>query len=274
MMWFAWRALHSESEWLREELAGVGFTDYAEINVPAAGLQAFVTGNGEHVVVSFRGSEEVLDWLTNLSFAQTAAGSEGLPGDVHLGFRSSLDAGWDALSTAVDDFGGRDRRLWITGQSLGGALATLAASRWTSAGYDVAPVYAFANPRSLDTEAAQALQVALTGRAYRYVNEGDLVPRVPPWGGAAEEAGPVLPFGAGLATSLIADLDYAHVGRLFHLTDGSWTEYGPLDDSEDATFWGSLDAAGWLALLGLASQGAEHDRDTYLCLMRERAFGF
>ncbi|MCR9161103.1 MAG: lipase family protein [Nannocystaceae bacterium] len=274
MMWFAWRALHSDSAWLPEELASVGFTEYAAVSVPASGLQAFVTANDEHVVVSFRGSEEVLDWLTNLSFAQAGAASEGLPGDVHIGFRTSLDAGWDALSDAVEAFGGRDRRLWVTGQSLGGALATLAAARWAAAGFDVAPVYAFANPRSLDTEAAVALQVALAGRAYRYVNEGDLVPRVPPWGGAAAEAGPVLPIGGELASSLIAQLGYAHVGRLFHLEDGTWTEYGPLDDSEDATFWGALDAAGWFALIGLASQGAEHDRDTYLCLMRERAFGF
>lgn len=273
MMWFSWRALLSETQTLPEELAGVGFIDYQAINVPSAGLQAFVTANDDVVVVSFRGSEEVLDWLTNLSFAQAGASSEGLPGDVHLGFRTSLDAGWDDIRDAIDAFGGQDRPVWVTGQSLGGALAVLAAARLVDAGYLVAPLYTYANPRALDTEAAGTLQAALGGRAYRYMNANDLVPRVPPWGGAAEAAGPVLPLGAGLATALIDDLDYTHVGQLFHFTDDAWVTADPFDDSEDLTYWGSLDDAGWFALLGLAAQGTEHDRDTYLCLLRERAFG-
>ena len=273
MMWFGWRALLSETQALTDELAGVGFTDYQAINVPSAGLQAFVTANDDVVVVSFRGSEEVLDWLTNLSFAQASASSEGLPGDVHVGFRTSLDAGWDDIVDAIDAFGGQERPVWLTGQSLGGALATLAAARLVDEGYTVAPLYTYANPRALDTQAAGTLQAALGGRAYRYMNANDLVPRVPPWGGAAEAAGPVLPLGAGLATSLIDDLDYTHVGQLFHFTEDAWVAAEPFDDSEDLAYWGSIDDAGWFALLGLAAQGTEHDRDTYLCLMRERAFG-
>jgi hypothetical protein len=250
----------------------LGVDSYASIDATAQGLQAFVTGDEERVIVAFRGSQEIVDWVTNFNFALVDAPAD-LPGRAHRGFSRALDAAWPELESAVVTAGGRDKPIWVTGQSLGGALAILAAVRLQREGYALAPVYAFANPRVGDAPFTVAAHEALQGRVHRYVNDRDLVPRLPPWGGAAQEAGAVLPLGSGLAATFIANLDYASPGQMHHFRDGQWDVRPPLDDSEDIEFWTAASDQGWLALVDTLEQGDRHDRDTYLCLMRAKAFG-
>jgi hypothetical protein len=271
-MWMSWWALRSEEPATEALFLTLGFDHYFTIDAPAAGLQAIVAGGPDRVVVAFRGSQEIVDWVTNLDFALIDAPGPQ-PGRAHRGFSRALDTAWMDLEAAIVSAGGTDRPIWITGQSLGGALAIQAAARLQGAGYTLAPVYAFANPRVGDTAFVTSIHAALQGRIHRYVNERDLVPRVPPWGGAAEEAGGVLPLGGGVAASLLASLDYASPGVMHHFRDGQWEDRPPLDDSEDVEFWTEASGQGWFVLLDTLQQGTWHDRDTYLCLMRAKAFG-
>jgi hypothetical protein len=65
-------------------------------------------------------------------------------------------------------------RIWLTGHSLGAALATLAADRFQ----DVQGLYTFGSPRVGDRQFQKNFQL----RAYRVVNGDDIVARVPPKG--------------------------------------------------------------------------------------------
>ena len=75
------------------------------------------------------------------------------PGKVHLGIATALDFVWDSFKDRIS----ADRPLFITGHSLGGGLATLAAAR-LSQGRDVHGVYTFGSPRVGDSEFAQQFQ--------------------------------------------------------------------------------------------------------------------
>ncbi|HSU67742.1 MAG TPA: lipase family protein, partial [Tepidisphaeraceae bacterium] len=66
-------------------------------------------------------------------------------------------------------------RVWVTGHSLGGAMATLAALRLATEGLDVRGVYTFGSPRVGNDEFYAKYSVP----HYRLVNNNDVVPHVP-----------------------------------------------------------------------------------------------
>ena len=158
--------------------------------------QAFVSSNREATIVAFRGTEKnVADWLTD---ADASLVSGPLDGRVHEGFYDSLSDVWHALDrtiTRLDPHG--DKPLWLTGHSLGGALATLATARWIDRGRPIAGMYSFGQPRTGDRVFARNFDFAMKSSAFRFVNDNDLVSRVPP-----------------------RAMGYRHVGTFKYFTDG------------------------------------------------------
>lgn len=138
------------------ELAGVAsnasfFTNSA-LNV--AGFAAkLATGD---IVLSFRGTQvlSIQNWIADLTFVQSSiyGGCNGCL--VHEGFyQSYLDLSTSMLNALTaygaqpDTSSSGGPQIFITGHSLGGAIATLAAFELTLAGYNVAAVHTFGSPR-------------------------------------------------------------------------------------------------------------------------------
>ncbi len=136
------------------------------------GTQCFVARDPKRsfAVVAFRGTEvsEVRDILTDLNVFPDAAAEA--PGQVHGGFKDALDEVWEDVRGLLDKAAAS--RVWFTGHSLGGALATLASSR--HAGDQ--GVYTFGSPRVGDRD----YEAGYGEYHYRFVNQNDLVTRVPP----------------------------------------------------------------------------------------------
>jgi triacylglycerol lipase len=156
--------------------------------VPNSGTQAFVAQNAQVVIVAFRGTQPnvPIDWMTDFQAKHVAWGP--FAGMVHKGFYDALHAVWEIA------FGGReilparllargDRAVWITGHSLGGALAELCAAQAQIASHmPVQGVYTFGQPRCGDDGFAELIQAALGQRIFRFINDKDIVPRVPFFG--------------------------------------------------------------------------------------------
>ena len=71
--------------------------------------------------------------------------------------------------------------IWITGHSLGGALAVLLAATLGETGRSVAGLYTFGAPRVGNGAFADRLNAHMADAAHwRVANSGDLVPHVPP----------------------------------------------------------------------------------------------
>lgn len=121
----------------------------------------------------------------------------------HQGFSTQANAILADLK-AQSPQAGLQRPLWITGHSLGGALAILCAFQLSkSSGCKLAGVVTFGQPKVGDSVLAQALNQQLLPLYRRYVNQRDIVPKLPP-----------LP-------------DYRHSGQLYYFDDLDQLQLNP-----------------------------------------------
>jgi len=131
--------------------------------------QAYVEHLDKYSVVAFRGSESLTDWITNLKAYPRK--NVRLMGHVHRGFYESLMS----IEYAIRE--GMRREVYITGHSLGGAMATLfAAHLWLNSMHIVKGLVTFGEPRP-GSEKLAAIIRRIPG--YRYVAHGDPVDNVP-----------------------------------------------------------------------------------------------
>lgn len=129
--------------------------------------EGLIVSDGETAVASFAGTSTVDDWINSFTFGLFS----GYGGRVHKGFANSLDSIWDQFLAGIFDTNTGQQPIWFTGHSLGGALATLAAWRAHSEGFDVAGCMTFGAPPIFNDSAATQYQPSLT----RFENEGDMV---------------------------------------------------------------------------------------------------
>jgi hypothetical protein len=157
--------------------------------------QVYVAENEQSVVVAFRGSEApssldgLKDWLlTNannyLILPEGRSGTDfaaaGVGTRFHRGFLDALQMVWELLFAAVDGaLKKKERPLWVTGHSLGGALALLAAWRFQRHFVTVHEVVTFGAPMIGNDAAAKAFEQEFSGKIFRYVDLEDLVPHLP-----------------------------------------------------------------------------------------------
>ena len=154
--------------------------------------QCFVGHNDNFVVVSMRGTEidnfwgAFNDWRRNLELRLEPDDSGG---PVHEGFIKDMAAVWNdtngvqGLKSYLQPLlAGGTRTLWITGHSLGAALATLAAERAVrDAGLDVRGVYTYGSPRVGEIQFKQNYEArGLNATTYRVLYDIDVVQRIPP----------------------------------------------------------------------------------------------
>ena len=149
-----------------------GFADCRFVEARAA--QGFLASTASLVLVSFRGTESTADWLSNLNVQDRAVA--GL-GRVHAGFWGQFSALREQLEELLQPR--RNLPILVTGHSLGGAIAVLAAATW-AAERPLRVVYTFGQPAVAQPGAATTIGTLLAGRHHRLVNDADIVPRVPP----------------------------------------------------------------------------------------------
>src|SRR5262245_5132499 len=157
--------------------------------------QAYLATNDDHIVIACRGTESpatmdgLKDWLLTdavdlLILPEGDLGTDFVAAGVgarwHQGFMRALGDIWDPLSEEVGaERKKSDRPLWLTGHSLGGALALLAAWRFKRKFVPVHQVYTFGAPMVGNAEVAQAIDREFPDKVFRYVNSADPVPRLP-----------------------------------------------------------------------------------------------
>lgn len=234
------RRPNTDNAILRSVLQEGGFILKGVLFDPATDTQGFVTvrkatdTDPGMAIVVFRGTQQIKDWITNFDSATVDVtscreDSNTVVGKVHRGFNRAYSSVHEQIKTLLE--GDEDLPLYITGHSLGGALATLAT--WHMPGEKLAACYTFGAPRVGDTGLLKHYRTPI----YRIVNGADPVPLVPPSGISIEilkfitrTLSTFLPILDRIIPFIVARQGYRHYGYSRYL---SICEPGPEQDYPD-----------------------------------------
>lgn len=169
--------------------------------VPKVKTRGFVAAGRGATIVAFAGTDPVVlaNWISDFDAhigpAQTADG-----------YRIAAAAVADQVKRAISAPALANNKIFVTGHSLGGALAALSAREIVSSGAAVTAVYTFGMPRAGSPDfATTQYDPSLGSRTYRLVQGEDLVPTVAP-----------------------SELDFHHLGRYLHCDRGGKFDAGAL----------------------------------------------
>jgi triacylglycerol lipase len=139
------------------------------------GVQCYVSVGPAFAIVSFRGTEvdDLQDVFDDARFALVRWHEAGAK--VHHGFREAFERIEPRLADALASIGS-ERTLWLSGHSLGGALAVLAGDRFDRAD----GILSIGSPRVGNGAFAAAFDARFGAVTARYVSNRDFVTRVPP----------------------------------------------------------------------------------------------
>ncbi|REE66963.1 triacylglycerol lipase [Paenibacillus taihuensis] len=140
----------------------------------------FVIESPQAVVLAFRGTSSTTDWVTDMIAQQTAFKPLSKKSVMtHRGFTEVYMSARDQIFRLLDQVPS-DKPLFVTGHSLGGALATLASlDIAVNRKPDTIITYTYGAPRSGDPAFVRAYNAAVP-ISFRIQNEFDVVPHLPP----------------------------------------------------------------------------------------------
>ncbi|MDB5476594.1 MAG: lipase family protein [Phenylobacterium sp.] len=136
--------------------------------------QAYLAVSADFAVLAFRGTSSLGDWVTNLRAKRVPLKGAPVEVLVHEGFLSAFECCRAEIEAAVDKYVPADLGLYITGHSLGGALAQIASAALERD--NLAACYTYGSPRVGTADFDRQVKCP----HYRLINRSDLVPGVPP----------------------------------------------------------------------------------------------
>ncbi len=181
------------------------------------GTQAILVSFDKFVVLAFRGTESTsLKDIKSDIKAKTTPCETG--GRIHSGFKEAFDQVRFDVEKILKEDRFKDIPLFITGHSLGGALATIAAKKLSHEG-GLAACYTFGSPRVADEEWIKNIKTPI----YRVVNAADSVTMSPPNSDVITAISWVLQFipryGKSIRSQLLSKFGgYLHCGDMKYLT--------------------------------------------------------
>jgi len=176
------------------QLAGQGiFSAEVRTVLPVANTHGFVAAGRGATFVAFAGTDPVVlaNWISDFD-ARIDKNTQ-----IAEGYETAANAVAEQVRQAISDPALAGNKVYVTGHSLGGALAAVSALQLQSNGTNVEAIYTFGMPRAGSPVFAAGYNAALGPRTYRLVDADDLVPTVAP-----------------------SDLDFHHVGRFLRCERG------------------------------------------------------
>lgn len=141
------------------------------------GTQVILVSHDKFVALAFRGTEkESIKDIKADAKAKTTQCETG--GKIHSGFKEAFDKVALDIQKKLNENELENKPLFITGHSLGGALATVAAKKLSYKG-GIAACYTFGSPRVGNDKWIADIKVPI----YRLVNAADCVTMLPPGDG-------------------------------------------------------------------------------------------
>ena len=195
---------------LKQQLKNLGLDEFRVYNNPLTHTQTILAWSGPDVeiahtgkkvaILAFRGSEMVPDgWIRNFSLGDMQLHDDGNCFQVHQGFFEGFKSVQKTIEQDLKDLlnGNNGYGLYITGHSLGSALAMIATHQITHKNNTCDPQHATGDEHLFDSEiesnrlfgcytfgaprvAGEGFAQSIKPPVYRIVHANDIVARVPP----------------------------------------------------------------------------------------------
>lgn len=213
-------------------------------------IQGFWCAADGVALLAFRGTSNPGQWIRDLRLIPV----EHAWGRIHAGFKGGIDIIEPDLHL-FEKAAEKAEHVWVTGHSLGGALAVVAAARLKLHGIS-ASIYTYGQPRVGLGGFAERFETELPERLVRFINQSDIVPRVPP------------------------GLVYRHHGIVKHIVPGGLEgaesdlideEPPPLTEEEFAALQESLQQPGAESFEGALPWISDHSVTEYVRLLTNLA---
>ncbi|MEB3160550.1 MAG: lipase family protein [Synechocystis sp.] len=138
--------------------------------------QAILAVHEDYYCFAFRGTDQSIDWLDNLN----AFPYNVLFGEFHRGFWNAVGDIWEELFEAyLERRKTHKKPLFLTGHSLGGAMATVASAKLIQMDWPFISTYTFGQPRAMTLDTSRKFDVYAGSRFFRFQNNNDIVTRAP-----------------------------------------------------------------------------------------------
>lgn len=142
-------------------------------------IYGFIMESDQNIIISFRGSRTNPDWIANAAILQTLFPYTRIPLKVHSGFAAIYKACRQQIINVLNTLSS-SKQLYITGHSMGGALAVLCTlDAAVNTDYKNPVMYNFGSPRVGDPKFVQFYNDIIQS-SIRIVNINDIVPLLPP----------------------------------------------------------------------------------------------
>jgi subtilisin family serine protease len=141
----------------------------------ARSTEFFCAATSSKAVLAIRGTDSLADWLGNLKMGY----QDHDLGRVHAGFAEFYATARESILRELEKLELKNDPIWLTGHSLGGALALFAASDLQH-NYNIAAIYTYGQPSFADRLTATRISDAFATRYFRIVNDQDIVAKIPP----------------------------------------------------------------------------------------------
>ena len=155
------------ANWARNK----GFTSATAFN--RGNIQGFWATSDNVALLAFRGTSNIGQWIRDARLLPTSHPWR----PVHSGFSGGIQQ----MNTDLQPFEEAARKVehvWVTGHSLGGALAVLAATHLKQQGMNPL-VYTYGQPRVGLGAFAERYEAEFPERLWRFINQNDIVPQAP-----------------------------------------------------------------------------------------------
>lgn len=127
------------------------------------------------IIILFRGTDDVenirfAEWKgTDFNVFKTRSDSVLNYSNVHKGFWNSFKLIKDDLFALLDSIDAKNKTIWVSGHSLGGAMALMSGVYLKKSGYPITNIYSFASPRTIgDKNFALLSESILPNRIHRF----------------------------------------------------------------------------------------------------------
>jgi triacylglycerol lipase len=139
----------------------------------------FILESPQEIIIAFRGTSSTTNWISNVMASQERFRYIKEECLTHRGFTDIYSSARDRIISVLSKLS-PDKTLYITGHSLGGALATLCAIDVAANTSYTSPIlFNYGSPRVGDPDFVKAFKQYVRS-SYRYANLFDVVTYAPP----------------------------------------------------------------------------------------------